>query len=250
MSSGNIRSADDAVSSVISVILMVGVVVILGAVVSVFALGFGESLDSTGPPASFEFKVLDTGDIEVTHTSGATLNGDQLRFAGAAHEKTSFGGITEWSGEITAGDSATVNVKGGKTLRLIWQSPEADKTATLSEYNVPDDVDPTASIGSIEAKADESTAEVKNITFSRVSDGTVTVVVEKHIGNRATPDTDSLEISTNGGDFTATKLSPTQPRRGSTTITVWVYETNDKSIEITNRTVPVNGGGGGGVVRP
>ena len=96
MESGDIRSAEDAVSPVISAILMVAITVILAAVVSVFALGLVESVDSTGPTASFEFEVLDTGDIAVTHASGNTLNGDQLRFAGAALEQTSIGSITEW----------------------------------------------------------------------------------------------------------------------------------------------------------
>lgn len=234
--------SERGVSPVIGVIMMAAIAVILGSIVSVYGLGIAEGLSSPAPSANFEFEVLDDGDVQATHAGGETLNGGQLRFAGAAHEKTSFGGITEWSGsDVRAGDSATVNVKGGQTLRLIWQSPERDRTATLAEYDVPDDVDPIASIGSIEAKADESTVEVKNITFSRVSDGTVSVVVSKRIGIRANTDTDSSEISTSGSNFTATGLS--ESRRRSATIKVWVYETNGKSIEITNRAVPVGGRG-------
>lgn len=167
------RMRERAVSPVISVILMVAVTVILASVVSVFGLGLGEGLSNPAPSANFGYEVLDNGDIQVTHESGTTLNGDQLRFAGAALEKTSFGGISEWSGNVESGDSATVDVRGGETLQLIWQSPNGDSTATLAEYDVPDDVGPTASIGSITANDGEMKITVNNIQFSRVGDGEI-----------------------------------------------------------------------------
>ncbi|WP_276275855.1 type IV pilin N-terminal domain-containing protein [Haloarcula regularis] len=137
----NILGADDAVSSVISVVLMVAIVVILGAVVSVFALGIGESVDSTVPSANFEFEYESSGgEVTVTHSNGDSLSGSQVRFAGAATEQTSFGG-TDWgTGEISAGDSATVKVDRGETLRVVWQADDGSgQTATLGEYEVPDE---------------------------------------------------------------------------------------------------------------
>ena len=177
MTLDNILGADDAVSSVISVVLMVGVVVILGAVVSVFALGIGESVDSTAPSATFEFQVLDNGDVQVTHASGDTLDGGQLRFAGAALEKTSFGGISEWSGKVKASDSATVNVKAGETLRLIWRSSEGDETATVAEYEVPDDAGPSGAVSITNVQSVNDEVSVSVGTLSRIS-GNANLVVE------------------------------------------------------------------------
>lgn len=118
---------------------MVAMTVILGAVVSGFALGLGDNLNSGAPQASFEFDFNDsTGDVTVTHTNGNRLNGDQLRFAGAAVNKDTFGGISEWAGgDVTAGDSATVEVRRGETLTVVWQSTRSTQTATLAAYDVP-----------------------------------------------------------------------------------------------------------------
>lgn len=54
---------NDAVSSVISIVLMVAVALILATVLSVFALGFGESVSSTAPTATF---TAETGEVTLT----------------------------------------------------------------------------------------------------------------------------------------------------------------------------------------
>jgi len=62
-----------AVSPVIATILMVSIVVILGAVVSVFALGLAESVSETAPQAQFEFEF----DANVTATD---KNGNPVEY--------------------------------------------------------------------------------------------------------------------------------------------------------------------------
>jgi len=57
-----------AVSPVIATILMVSIVVILGAVVSVFALGLTESVSETAPQAQFEFEF--DGNVTATDKDG------------------------------------------------------------------------------------------------------------------------------------------------------------------------------------
>lgn len=237
---GNILSANDAVSSVISVILMVGVVVILGAVLSVFALGMAEGVDNPAPSSSFEFKILDDGDIEVTHASGDQLNGNQLRFAGAALEKTTTGSITEWSGgDVTAGDLATVNVEANETLLLIWQSPDSDETATLAEYDVPAGAAPTASIGSVDTGSSWPPAHrdgeviVQNVQFSRVSNDNVYVVVDDEPGGQANKNADPRAgwVSTDGGSITFNFPIPYAIDKGET-LTVTVYETDQEKTQL------------------
>lgn len=226
-------SEDAAVSPVISVILMVAIVVILGAVVSVFALSLGESATAPAPNADFEFETLEDGDVRITHASGDALEGSQLRFAGAALEKTTFGSLNEWNGNtVTASDSATVNVKGGHTLRLIWQSSERDEATTLAEYDVPNRVDPKASIGTV--SADYFTwlrgeLTIENVQFTRVENERVYVVAEDDpSGGSATNET---YFSTSGEDLSV-RVRPDSNIEHGETITVTVYETDSKLTKL------------------
>ncbi|MFC7248240.1 type IV pilin N-terminal domain-containing protein [Halomicroarcula sp. GCM10025324] len=236
--------SEDAVSSVISVVLMVGIVVILGAVVSVFALGIGESVDSTAPSATFEFEVQANGDVQVTHASGDSFDGDQLRFAGAALEKTSVGSINEWSGgDVTAGDSATVNAKGGDTLRLIWQSPKDDTTGTIAQYDVPNSANPQASIGGFGYPASHDAringkVTIKNLQFSRAHDDRVYVTVEDEPAGGSTSAARYFDSSGDDLIFSdATGSGLTDQNIGSSeTITVTIYETDKKQVRVMTAT--------------
>ena len=85
-------SDNQAVSPVIATILMVSIVVILGAVVSVFALGLTESVSETAPQAQFEFDydsnvtVTDPNNpveyytqvVTITHVVGDSIDSDNL----------------------------------------------------------------------------------------------------------------------------------------------------------------------------
>jgi len=86
-------SDNQAVSPVIATILMVSIVVILGAVVSVFALGLTESVSETAPQAQFEFEFdgnvtatdKDGNDVDyytqvvtITHVAGNSIDSDNL----------------------------------------------------------------------------------------------------------------------------------------------------------------------------
>jgi FlaG/FlaF family flagellin (archaellin) len=120
---------------------MVAVVVILAAVIGVFALGFTGETSDPGPQASFDFNYNpENGTVTVTHTNGDPIDGDQLRFGGdAVLEKQSFGNISEWSGkEITAGSSATVNIRTNEPLQLVWEDDSGTDGTILREFVVPD----------------------------------------------------------------------------------------------------------------
>jgi|GEM_PF-2120521 len=222
---------------------MVGVVVVVGGVVAVFGLSIGENISNAPPSASFEFEVLDDGDLQVTHASGDILNGDQLRFAGAALEKTSLGGISEWSGNVDAGVSATVNVKGGEPLRLIWQSPKDDTTATIAQYDVPNNANPQASIGGFAYPASfnarvNGKVTITNLQFSRAHDDSVYVVVEDEPANGSTSAARYFDSS--GDDLTFSDATGSGLKDinigNDETITVTIYETDKRQLEIRTAT--------------
>lgn len=219
---------------------MIAAVVIVGAVVSVFALSIGENVSSPAPSASFEFETLDDGDVRITHASGDVLVGDRLRFAGAALEKTAVGGITEWRGnDVDAGTSATVNVRGGEALRLIWQSPDDGVTATLATYDVPADANPTGSIGSVDTDYFtwlRGNVTINNIQFSRVHDDRVYIVTEDQPANGTA--TNETYFSTSGGDLLV-RVRPDSNVGHGETITVTVYETKRKLTEVATATAVV-----------
>ena len=221
-----------AATPVISSILMVAIVAILATVISASAVGVASETSSPAPQVSFNFNTDDvTGDVIVTKSGGATFGGDQVKFSGAALEKTTYGSVTEWAGkDVRAGDSAAVDVKPSETLRLIWQSPNGRTEAILAAYDVPTDVAPTASIGSVDIRAGQTWVKINNIQFSRVNNGTVYVVVEESRRNRVGRDVVSeSDFSTNGGDLTVSGLDTIT--RGYR-IKVTVYETDSKSTQL------------------
>jgi flagellin-like protein len=206
-----------SVSPVISVILMVAITVILAAVIATFVLGIGESTSTEAPSTAFEFEYdEDTGDVTVTHAEGEVINGDQLRFAGAALEKTSFGDI--WSGDVTSGATADVNVEAGKTLQVVWRNEEKTNTAILGEYDVPSSASAGGSISSLKAKgAPPSEVDVSIGSLSSVEGNSAELVVEDSDGNTASQSVSSSSSTTitsltvdNGETVTATLYETTK----------------------------------------
>ena len=130
---------EDAVSPVIGVILMVAITVILAAVIATFVLGLGEQISATGPTASFDFEYDEdagggTGDLTVTHTSGNTIEAQNLYLRG----DTDHG---DWSGsysKVSAGDSKTISVSSSETIRVVWESDGGSQTSTLEKWSGPD----------------------------------------------------------------------------------------------------------------
>jgi FlaG/FlaF family flagellin (archaellin) len=120
MQISRLLTEDDAVSSTISVVLMVAVTVILAAAVGTFALGLaGESAEET-PSASMEVKWGTDGSgmdtVDVTMLGG---NGFQTRFATVEVD-----GTKVWDDSGTIGD---YSVYGGKT----WASDTVQSGDTL-----------------------------------------------------------------------------------------------------------------------
>lgn len=127
----NWGDSERGVSPVIGVIVMVSVAVIVAGTIGAAALGLGDDLSDPAPQTKFDVEETDDG-IQITHESGDSINGDEIKLAGAATDST----ISEWEGEtVESGDTATVNTEEGE-LEIIWEGSE-DSSATLSEAEVP-----------------------------------------------------------------------------------------------------------------
>jgi flagellin-like protein len=133
---------DAAVSPVIGVILMVAITVILAAVIGTFVLNLGQGIQQTSPQASFGFDYVNDYDVEITHESGDSIEGENLN---ATVSSGSWSGTNstyfEGQGTISAGMSATYGLDGatwnGETIRVVWTSANGENSATRSESKAP-----------------------------------------------------------------------------------------------------------------
>ncbi|MFB6220677.1 MAG: type IV pilin [Halolamina sp.] len=153
---------DRAVSPVIGVILMVAITVILAAVIGTFVLGLGDQVQNTTPQASFSFETSNASqNVTMTHNTGDSITASDLTiksttpysFAGIGPNATTttstWGNITgSPSADVSAGSSVEINageLKGDdgvntfsdETIRLVYDNPDSDKTATLGKFEVP-----------------------------------------------------------------------------------------------------------------
>jgi flagellin-like protein len=123
---------DKAVSPVIGVILMVAITVILAAVIGSFVLNLGGSLQQSAPQASFDFDYDNSTAVTVTHATGDTIS------EGSVNIVDSSGGSTNWDLDISAGDSQFHDdFSSGDTVRVVWNSPNNETSATLSQSTAP-----------------------------------------------------------------------------------------------------------------
>jgi FlaG/FlaF family flagellin (archaellin) len=160
-----LHDSDDAVSSVIGVILMVAVTVILAAVIATFVLGIGDGVSNTAPQASFEFNYEQNGggsdELAITHSAGDTIAGENLNVtstgAKTEDDDSASVGTDVFTGTIEAGTTATVNNTtfkrdsdskvlsdaGGPdsklnlsaaTVRVVYIDSSSDSSATLGRW--------------------------------------------------------------------------------------------------------------------
>ncbi|MBX0347049.1 type IV pilin [Haloarcula pellucida] len=151
---------DDAVSPVIGVILMVAITVILAAVIASFVLGLGDQAQQTTPQASFAFDYdgdantySGTGGVlTVTHDGGDTIQGNSLYLRGSGWISANTGGPrvylqdgnetqnwndAEGTTEVSAGSSITSALNNDYEVRVVYEPPEGDQSATLAEDSGP-----------------------------------------------------------------------------------------------------------------
>jgi flagellin-like protein len=156
---------DRAVSPVIGVILMVAITVILAAVIGTFVLGLGDQVSESAPQAQFTFDFDGDDQVNITHDGGDAINAEDLNittsvpiaidgadadstYADADDQSTVGSGSPSSAnlvdtGEFASGDTisagTTISVIGndpltGETVRVVWSSPNSDKTATIGQF--------------------------------------------------------------------------------------------------------------------
>ena len=233
-----VGGSDRSQSEVTGTVLLAGLTIIAGATVAVFALSAFDSGEAV-PQSDFDFEFQpDTTEVRVSLTQGDSIEGDQLRFSGAAVEKTSFGGITEWSGsELSAGASATVAVTPDETLRVVWQSDDGESTAILDTYDVPDE-GPTASIQNAFASGDPPGGNglvEATITFDNAESVFVRVTDTTRLGKVSAGE----ELTTSGQRLTFDLGAPQVAEGENVTITVYRGDSIDGPV-LAQKTVPAD----------
>ena len=147
-------TAEDAVSPVIGVILMVAITVILAAVIGTFVLGLGSGLGTgDAPQLSFEFDYDDSvspDELEVTARAGNPVEAERLSLvvagAGTSGENGRYEFTDEgFTGEFGAGSTVTlssVSDLSSATVKVVWTSantnPDAQSSQTLATWQGPD----------------------------------------------------------------------------------------------------------------
>jgi len=146
-------SEDDAVSSVVSTVLMVAITIILVAVIGSFVLDLGGAVGDSPPQARLSVveQQMASGNtsVLVNHEGGDTVDMDQVEVTVEGDPALNEKGNEVWagSGKITAGNEANVtkhDVGGGSTDRLdpgerllvIWESESGDTSTRLFEHIV------------------------------------------------------------------------------------------------------------------
>ena len=149
--------AEDAVSPVIGVILMVAITVILAAVIASFVLGLGGDTEAV-PTATFNFEKTELSgqpdELRVTHETGTGIVNTDLYFGspdGVQDEDGSPGPMNRLSWyeaaednganedeRVSGGDSVLIEPPNAspeledKTIDIIWQSD--GNSATLDTF--------------------------------------------------------------------------------------------------------------------
>lgn len=140
--------ADDAVSSVLGVVLMVAVTIILAAVIGTFVLGIGSDLTESSPQTSWEFSDnpnASTGSVTIVHGGGDDVDVSTLEITIGGEtafengdEQNEFD-VTDESGSLTTGDHIHIEgnssaIESGDEVLVIWSTD--DSSDIVGEHSV------------------------------------------------------------------------------------------------------------------
>lgn len=133
------RRANRGASPVVGNILMVGVVVILGAVLTLLSFGFLTGLEDPAPQAAFDGEFTADGDLVLTHTDGDTVPASALVVKASDGDSTRTLGTWESlagsGGDVAAGDNLRLSgFNGDETVRVVWEAGSGDRSATLQTF--------------------------------------------------------------------------------------------------------------------
>lgn len=140
---------DDAVSSVLGVVLMVAVTIILAAVIGTFVLGIGSDLTDSSPSVSWETADNLNGSeqsVVLIHGGGDDVDRSNLEVTVGGETAYRNGDATNgyddtsnWDDPVQTGSrlrvvNGTNTMNQGEMVRIIWHSE--DKTTILKEHRL------------------------------------------------------------------------------------------------------------------
>jgi hypothetical protein len=95
-------------------------------------LNLGGSLQQSAPQASFDFDFNGNSDVDVTHSTGDTID------EGTVYINSDSGSQEKWAGVVSAGDTKNYDdISADDTVRVIWNSENDENSATLSQSTAP-----------------------------------------------------------------------------------------------------------------
>ncbi|ELZ84712.1 flagellin-like protein [Haloferax elongans ATCC BAA-1513] len=140
---------DDAVSSVLGVVILVVISLTLALTIGIFVFNSSEQISDEKPEASFEFEFqsdASTPMLTIRHESGEPVPADQLTVT-VDQTNVSLSPTYEFdqsfSGTVETGATAVVT-KGsagstweGETVQVVWTADSGTETAVLGEITAP-----------------------------------------------------------------------------------------------------------------
>jgi len=141
---------DDAVSSVVSTVLMVAITIILVAVIGSFVLDLGGAVGESPPSTRLsvveqQFNGSDTA-VLISHEGGDTLDESQVTVTVNGKMAKNGTGSVVWggSGGITAGDQVNVTQYGSSNqpvsttdrVLVVWEAESGDTSIKLFDHVV------------------------------------------------------------------------------------------------------------------
>lgn len=139
---------DDAVSSVVSTVLMVAITIILVAVIGSFVLDLGGAIGESPPSARLsvvEQEFNGNTSVLISHEGGDTLDESQVTVTVDGEPAKNESGDVVWdgAGEITAGDVVNVTQYGSTDeldtndrVLVVWEADGGDTTTILFDHSV------------------------------------------------------------------------------------------------------------------
>ncbi|RLM42344.1 type IV pilin [Haloarcula sp. Atlit-47R] len=131
------------VSSVIATILLVGVVVILGSVLSIFTLGIAEDLDAPAPQASFDFDwEKSTRTLTIRHEAGDVFdqsNTERLEVVIRDEDETGQNDFLIARGDWANQSDGRLSVRAGDTFVITGERGGGDIDVERDGADVDDD---------------------------------------------------------------------------------------------------------------
>lgn len=116
-----------------AILFLVLITIVTAAVIGTFVLGAGNESTPQTPVVQFEHDYDSTGNtVTITHAGGDNINPETITIT-----NTDTNTDTNWDdpdGEITAGETTTVNAAPDDTIKITYKHPDKDYTEILSWY--------------------------------------------------------------------------------------------------------------------